>query len=60
MKKFDIILNALQKVGNIDVDEWQDETEELCGFIEFHCRDTGKSYQIFWSNDTIIEFEEVS
>ena len=60
MKKFDIILDALQKVNNIDVDEWQDETEELYGLIGFYCRDTGKSYQMFWNNDTITEFEEVT
>lgn len=60
MKKFDVIFNALSCANWIIIDEWEDETEQHYGMIQFYSHDTRKTYKMLWDKDTIIEFEEVS
>ena len=60
MKKFDVIYDTLSKDSSIIIEEYEWETEQHYGLIQFYSHDTGKTYKMLWDNDTIIEFEEVS
>ena len=60
MTKFDLIYDMICDTQTYVVDECEEETETRFGLIRFHSYQTGKSYQMLWDKDTIIEFEEVS
>lgn len=60
MTNFNLFYDMICETKSCVIEEWEEETETRYGLIRFYSHKTGKSYQMLWENDIIIEFEEVS